>query len=347
MDFFSKGTWGEFPRSAVGIGSLRTRLSRILLDQIQNELPDLVDEIERSIQETGTALERLGSQRGTLDEQRVFLLKLSHSFHILVKDATDGTYGDSFFGDSRTKDGYSRRLRAVIQNLHLEYAEDMRVRGHRRYLVDDDQAVSQGSTDLRTQPEVVLRSRFLGEISEALKRGRGRELPGMFNPLIVGDFFFEQAEPWEKLTKGHLRKIWDATRAFLDMVVSHLTDDITAEALLDEVVSPEMEKRWTELEAKLHELITPHQKGHPITYNHYFTETIQNMRHRRMEEEVSGRLSTLYGVKQITELEELPARRFKTTSLITALSRRNEADMNLFASAEILDCMMAFYKVSC
>jgi hypothetical protein len=138
MDFFSKGIWGEFPRSAVGIGSLRIRLSRVLLDQIQNELPDLVDEIQRSIQETRAALERLGSQRGTLDEQRVFLLKLSHSFHILVKDATNGTYGDSFFGDSRTKDGYSRRLRAVIQNLHLEYAEDMRVRGHRRYFVDDD-----------------------------------------------------------------------------------------------------------------------------------------------------------------------------------------------------------------
>ncbi len=84
IDFFSKGVWGEFPRSAVGIGSLRTRLSRVLLDQIQNELPDLVEEIQLSIQETRDALERLGGQRGTVDEQRVFLLKLSHSFHLLV-----------------------------------------------------------------------------------------------------------------------------------------------------------------------------------------------------------------------------------------------------------------------
>jgi len=69
------------------------------------------------------------------------------------------------------------------------------------------------------------------------------------------------------------------------------------------------------------------------------------MRHRRMEEEVSRRLSTLYGVKQITSLEELPARKVKTTSLVTALSRRNETDMDRYASSEILDCMMAFYKV--
>lgn len=346
-DFFSKGVWGEFPKSAVGINSLRTRLSRVLLDQIQNELPDLVEEIQLSIQSTRDALERLGGQRCTVDEQRLFLLKISHSFHLLVRPAVDGTYGDRFFGDSKSNEGYSRRLRAVIQNLHLQFAEDMRVRGHRRRFIDDDdhEVSPSRSTEPRIYPEIISRTRFLGEISDALNRARGRELPGMYNPLIVGDLFFEQADPWEKLAERHLRKVWNATRAFLEMVVSHLTDETTAEVILDEVVAPEMESRWTDLEAKLQELITPYQKEHPITYNHYFTETIQNMRHRRMEEEVSRRLSTLYGVKQITSLEELPARKVKTTSLVTALSRRNETDMDRYASSEILDCMMAFYKV--
>lgn len=196
MDFFSKGIWGEFPRSVLGIATLRTRLSRVLLDQIRNELPDLVEEIQLSIQETRDTLERLGSQRRTLDEQRVFLLKLSHSFHLLVKAATDGTYGDSFFGDPKTSEGYSRRLRAVIQNLHLEYAADMRAHGHRRHFVDDHQATTASHPELGTQPEVVSRTCFLGDISETLKRARGRELPGMYNPLIVGDLFLEQAEPW-------------------------------------------------------------------------------------------------------------------------------------------------------
>lgn len=345
-EFFSEGVWGGFPKSAVGIASLRTRLSWVLLDQVQKELPSLVEEIELSVRETRDALERLGCHRGTLDEQRLFLLNLSQSFHLLVKAATDGTYDDRFFGDPKTKEGYSKRLRAVIQNLHLDYAEDMRLRGHRRQFVDEQQAVDQDNLERGIQPEVVLRSHFLGEISETLKQTRGRELPGMYNPLIVGDLFFEQAEPWERLAKRHLRKAWDATRTFLDMVVSHLTDDVTTEALFDEVIGPEMDEKWTELEAKLRELVTPTQKGHPITYNHYFTETIQNMRHRRMEEEVTRRLSAFYGVKQISSLEELPNRKVKTTSLVTALSRRNEADMNRYASSEILDCMTAFYNVS-
>jgi len=230
-DFFSKGVWGEFPKSAVGINSLRTRLSRVLLDQIQNELPDLVEEIQLSIQSTRDALERLGGQRCTVDEQRLFLLKISHSFHLLVRAAVDGTYGDRFFGDSKSNEGYSRRLRAVIQNLHLQFAEDMRVRGHRRRFIDDDdhEVSPSRSTEPRIYPEIISRTRFLGEISDALNRARGRELPGMYNPLIVGDLFFEQAEPWEKLAERHLRKVWNATRAFLEMVVSHLTDETTAE----------------------------------------------------------------------------------------------------------------------
>jgi hypothetical protein len=344
-EFFSKGIWAAFERSTVGITSLRSRLSRVLLDQIRKELPNLVEEIELSIRETRETLEKLGSRRGTLDEQRSFLLKVSQSFQLLVRAATDGTYVGAFFGDPKTDEGYSRRLRAVIQNLHLDYAEDMRLHGHRREFVDTQQEDSRAITGLFAQPEFVSRERFLEEISEMLERTRGRELPGMYNPLIVGDLFFEQTQPWEKLAERHLKAVWEATRAFLDMVISYLTDEDTAEVLLIEVIGPQMDERWAQLETKLRELLLPYQKGHPITYNHYFTETIQNMRHRRMEEEVTRRLSTFFNIKQITSLEELPERRVKTSSLVTALSQRNEADMNRYASSEILDCMMAFYKV--
>jgi len=65
----------------------------------------------------------------------------------------------------------------------------------------------------------------------------------MYNLLIVGDLFFEQSEPWEMLAERYLEKAWKATLAFLEMAVSHLTDKITAQVLLDEVVSPQMESR--------------------------------------------------------------------------------------------------------
>ena len=60
----------------------------------------------------------------------------------------------------------------------------------------------------------------------------------MFNPLIVGDLFFEQAEPWKKLIENYLKAVREAIWAFLDMVILYLMDEDTVEALLCEVVGP-------------------------------------------------------------------------------------------------------------
>ena len=106
-----------------------------------------------------------------------------------------------------------------------------------------------------------------------------------------------------------------------------------------------MEQRYRDMTAKLIELLIPHQKGHLITYNHYFTETIQNMREKRLEAEVARRLSQLFGNRDLTTIEELPSKKIKTSSLISALTSRNEADMDRYASSEVLDCMQAYYKV--
>ena len=341
--FFSQGLWKDLPRNIVGITSLRVRLSKVLLEQIRNELPSLLEEIEARLEETRRVLDKLGANRTDIDEQRLFLLNISQSFQSIVKAAVDGTYGDAFFGDPRSVEGYSKRLRAVVQNLNLEFAETMRTRGHRREIVNH--ISPDGTLAAPLQLEITTRAKFLDDVTEILKRNRGRELPGMFSPLIVGDLFHEQSQPWEKLTQLHLNAVWDATRAFLELTTLYLTDEATAEALLREVIDPIIEDRLREMTSKLAELMAPHQKGHPITYNHYFTETIQNLREKRLEAEVGRRLSKLFGHHDIASLEELPTRKIRTTSLISALASRNEADMDRYASSEVLDCMQAYYKV--
>jgi hypothetical protein len=296
-------------------------------------------------------LNKLGASRDSIDEQRLFLLNISQSFQSIVTAAVDGIYGDPFFGDCRSPEGYSRRLRAVVQNLNMEFAELMRTNGHRRQirehkeqeLQDPDSAQSEASSRF-TEPELIEKAVFLDEVTELLKRSRGRELPGMFNPSIVGDLFHDQSSPWERLIKDHLKNIWDATRAFLELVTLHLTDDFTADALLKVVVDPLMEERSQEMAVKLVELLLPHQKGHPITYNHYFTETIQSMRSRRQEEDITRRLSKVFG-PDLTNLEHLPMKKVNPSRLISALTS-SEADMDRYASSEVLDCMQAYYKVS-
>jgi len=349
--FFSQGVWKDFPRRSVGITTLRDRLSTVLLEQIRTELPSLVDDIQVSIEDCEIQLNRLGGSRATVEEQRLFLLRISQAFQSLSRAAIDGTYGDPFFGDPRSTEGYCKRLRAVVQNLNLDFAESMRVKGHHRSIVEavfpggSSPAMLLDASNRPSTPELVGRSDFISEIRDLLKKSRGRELPGMFSPLIVGDLFCEQSKPWEVLARQHLHDTWNAARAFLELTASHLTDDATSEALLREIVDPLMDEKLRRLDQKLDELLEPHRRGHPITYNHYFTETIQNVRQKRLEKEIARRLNTFLGQKENATTEQINVKNVKTSNLVSALSSRNEADMDRYACSEILDCMEAYYKV--
>lgn len=352
QQFFNQGIWKELARDIVGIAALRERLSKVLFDQIKAELPSLIGDIEENINDCRRILARLGSVRSTADQQRLFLLQISQKFQSISKAAVDGSYGDSFFGDPRSVDGYCRRLRAVVQNLNIEFSESMRLRGQHRRIVDvaSTNGAVQGQPyidgSLRSNPGVITRTNFIGEIRELLKRTRGRELPGMFNPLIVTDLFFEQSSPWERIARQHLRDVWEAARSFLDSLVVHLADEPTSNMLLKEVVDPLMDTRLNHLNKKLDEILEPHRKGHPITYNHYFTETIQKVKEKRHEEEIARRLRKFLGHKDDAAVENVNVKGANMKSLLSALTSRNEADMDRYACSEILDCMEAYYKVS-
>ena len=66
-EFFSKGVWADLPRGLLGISTLRTWLSRVLLDHIKSELPALIEEIQQILEECSSALAKLGDCQGSLD----------------------------------------------------------------------------------------------------------------------------------------------------------------------------------------------------------------------------------------------------------------------------------------
>ena len=339
--FLNQGVWQDLARDTVGIYALREKLSSILFDQIRAELPMLIEDIERKIDDCRTTLARLGPNRDGFDQQRLLLLQISQEFQAISKAALDGSYGHSFFGESRSADGYTKRLRAVVQNLNVEFAESMRLQGQRRRIVEGKSSSPVAVTNLQT----VSRADFIHEIRELLIITRGRELPGMFNPLIVGDLFREQSQPWEPLARQHLKNVWQAARSFLDLLISHLADEPTSEALLDQVIDPLMDRKLGEMNQKLDEILTPYKAGHPITYNHYFTETIQRVREKRHEAEIALKLRKFLGHKEDTTVDNVSVKNARMPSLLSALTSRTEADMDRYACSEILDCMEAYYKV--
>ena len=205
QEYFSKGVWKELSRSLLGVDKLRQRLSKLLLAEIAAELPSLIQEIEVKSNACRSQLDKLGEPRATLDEQRLYLLHISQSFHSLIEASVDGTYNDPFFEDAHSEPGYQKRLRAVVQNLNLDFAVRIARQGHRREITD-----STGEILLSTGVIPTTREEFLNHIQHLMQRTKGRELPGTCNPMIVADLFLEQSntlgsnhpEPYRKSLEG-------------------------------------------------------------------------------------------------------------------------------------------------
>ena len=362
-EFFLQGIWEELPRSLLGVDKLRSRLSKVLLGQIAAELPSLIDEIEIKSNACRSRLDKLGEPRSTLEEQRRYLLHISQSFQSLVKASVDGTYNDPFFGDAESETGYQKRIRAVMQNLNLDFAEHIVRRGHRREITNpkdtthvsggtnpkDTTRVS-GGTNPKDTTRVsrgvvpITRDEFLDHIQRLMQRTRGRELPGTFNPMIVADLFLDQSIPWEAITRTHIDKVWKAAKEFLSLAATYIADAATSKALFQKIFEPALNQLLESLNAKTAELLTPHQKSHPITYNHYFIETLQKVRNERSKNEYSRIVKNFFGVSCLAPMTHINQHK-DLNQLVTDLVQSTEPDMNRSACSEALDCMEAYYKV--
>jgi hypothetical protein len=252
----------------------------------------------------------------------------------------DGTYNDPFFEDAKSDHGYQKRIRAVVQNLNQDFAARISRRGHRREIVNSsyDTVVERGVT-------ATTREEFIDHIQDLMRRSKGRELPGTFNPMIVADLFREQSSPWEALTRSHIKNVWNAAKEFLGLTTTYVADEATSEALIQKILEPALDQILETLNEKTAELLTPHQKSHPITYNHYFTETLQKVRNERSKSEYTRILQAFFGVSSLDSVHFSGYRDLRP--LVASLGQRTEPDMNRFACSEALDCMEAYYKVIC
>ncbi|RMZ66327.1 dynamin GTPase [Pyrenophora seminiperda CCB06] len=342
--FFSKGIWPTLPESILGIVPLRERLSKVLLVQIAAELPSLVDEIELKSAACRTELQKLGQPRASIEEQRRFLVTLSQSCQALTKAAVDGTYNDDFFGNAKTDAGYQKRIRAVVQNLNQSFSETMAREGHRYVITDSsDASLLQAS---RPKENILSRSEFLKRIEFLMNRTRGRELPGTFNPMVVSDLFFEQSSPWEELARAHIVQVVSAVRAFLRHLTSHVSDISTCGALFQTLVEPALERISKDVKSKTAELLASHQRGHPITYNHYFTEMVQQVREKRITAELTRIIQDVFGVSSLHPSGKSQCVEMDYRPLLDALVAHRNPDLNQYACSEALDCMQAYYKVA-
>ncbi|KAK7188804.1 hypothetical protein DPSP01_014147 [Paraphaeosphaeria sporulosa] len=361
--FFSKGRYNDLSRDSVGIDSLRERLSKLLLNHLIKELPSLKEEMSTKLQNTVKDIAKLGEKRNTASEQRQMLVKISMHFQDILKSAVKGNYENTFFGpvniDAAVASAENiRRFRAVIQHLNIKFAENMRLLGH-KYAVgtgpgdddiekaEDEEALDQlddweaeNSSSLLPKPEILTREEAIDWVQKVLERSRGFELPGNFNPMLISQLFWEQSQPWETIASEHIETVSKLCKDLVYVVLESTAPIELRGRLTGIFVDEALAKALSACKEELCKIISDKAR-HPMTYNHYFTTTLQKQRQRKHQKVVDK-------AKKVSEKQYYYSgsdhTHYDPVKMEKAMAQSIEQNMDKYSSEEALDNQRAYYK---
>ncbi|KAF2810357.1 Dynamin family protein [Mytilinidion resinicola] len=386
--FFAEGKYQELPRSMVGISSLKTRLSQLLHNHLKKELPGLKKELDDKLKDVTEDLDRLGKKRDTLPEQRLFLTNISTAAYDLLRSAVTGNYADQFFSANMNAaidaPENIRRLRAVIQHLNIQFAAKMRKVGSKYRIgsprnggshsmdveIDSEDEEGGNKTNTVSEDEAddtdtdsihddtsgsisaplqknLSRQAAVSWVLQVLQRSRGSELPGNFNPMLISQLFWEQSERWEMLAMKHIERVASVCDEFVRNVLQHAATPEIVARLLELRVEAALASSLKASKEELQKIIID-KASHPMTYNHYYTTTIQKMR----QEKYSRKLMQMTNDAKVSvdrKTWEAGPGYSRVTYIDPNILRNNidrsiELDMDKFSAEEALDSQIAYYK---
>lgn len=343
-EFLSSGVWTELESNQLGAKTLGPRLSKVLIDHIILYLSAIQCDVESGILGCNTILDKLGASRATLSDQRRYLGKVGQDFSMLMQAAVNGEYSYySFFGDSRSDESYHRRLRAVVQTTLTSFEGQMRKEGKARVIFDEESDDNESDEPERQENLCMIsRSDYVEEVKSLMRRNRGRELPGTWNPMIIAELFRDQCQPWKNIVGGCIAEIIRAVHQVINDILEQVSVGKTTERIRRDIINPKMEMLVQNLQEKVTEILNPHYSGHPITYNHYLTTTVQEVQKQRYLKSVEAALRTSDAIRK----ENRHISKINYSSLARSVAQYTEQDMERVASLQAVDYMEAYYKVT-
>ncbi|KAH9217655.1 P-loop containing nucleoside triphosphate hydrolase protein [Leptodontidium sp. 2 PMI_412] len=352
--YFRTSNFNTLPKENVGIDTLRSRLSQLLFEHVKQELPKLRQDLEKALAEAKGDLALLGDARSNSAECKAYLAQLSLDYYELCKAGVNGHYEGEYFQEN-TDPSFSlnskatiARLRAVIQHMNTTFYDNVRHRGHKYQVnMSDDEPAPEWLLARNPKGPIKLsKEEGLQWVRQVLVRTRGKELVGNFNPLLIGELFWEQATPWKQLAVEHIEDTSRVCEKFLDRLLDDkspkdVKSRLWAFTILDAL------KRRREAAFRELDLIMEDIRSFPINYNHYYTDTIHNRRLERQKKMLADSLEAG------TEHNILPGCNSTHTSasvniehVISSFSKRADPNMENFSCEDALDCLFAIYKVT-
>ena len=267
---------------------------------------------------------------------------MSLDIYEISKAAVDGHYEGEYFHKSIPQEGFKdaspvaiSRIRAVVQNLNTEFSEFFRKVAHKYHIDFDNDGLkpfdpksAEGYGDpfvVSIAPIRMTKENALKWVGSVLARTRGRELVGNYNPLLIGELFWEQSSQWQPLAVGHIEHVGSQCSQFLKTLLHDKCPKDVESRLWDNKIHDALRERSREASEELAKIIED-TKGYPINYDHYYTDTIKSRRQNRLRDPPAA--TTAVDIDQ-------------TVKSWTDNSDRN---MENFSSEDALDSLIAIYK---
>lgn len=349
----------RLPLKDRGIDTLRTRLSVLLFEHVKKELPKLREELEEMLEEAEAEQDLMGDKRSTAAECKEYLSQISAKFQAISKAAIDGHYEGGYFHKysndlfDPTSPSSICRVRAVVQSLNTEFTKELRTDGH-KYQID----IEDKSCDSETESEQPWRAKKNGKKGKApiplskdqatkwarelYVRTRGKELTGNFNPLLIGELFWEQSCKWADFATVHVDRVADICSSFLDNLLRDECPSDVQPRILESIkdrLKARRQKAGQELKQIVYDLET-----YPINYNHHYIDSITERRQERQQEILEK--AVLEATTRSLDTKTAQYNDIVDTKKVAILcSKRNKEDMEKVVCEEALDCLFSIYKV--
>ncbi|KAL9627404.1 MAG: hypothetical protein Q9164_007617, partial [Protoblastenia rupestris] len=258
-------------------------------------------------------------------------------------------------------------LRAVIQYKNSQFSNLLRTRGYKYHIDKQQEAKADGeATDEARLSSEAAKTDMVPVVSitepvppihwseptaiewvrKVLVRTRGKELPGNFNPLLVGELFWEQSSKWQQMAERHVEGVAEVCNRFLDALLREKCPKDVYTRLwsskIEDVLKLRLDGSTREMEKIMEDI-----KSYPITYNHYYTDTIKKRRREREEKVLANCIDNATQHIAPTEYHSYHASaQADSKKAAREYSDKVDPDMENHSCEEALDCLHSIYKLS-
>lgn len=354
MDFFTKvHPWSMLDEGKVGIVSLRSRLQEVLEDHIRREFPKVKAEISKKLKTAEASLQSLGPKRQSQTEHSQYVMGIALDFQKVASLAVNSDYSRSDILSMNNK----FRIATEVVNRGQKFADAMASHGHTHdflagekkkpidinftngQIQEDELSVRTVDDHLDIQDVVyenVAVSLPSGQdiltwLKDEYRGSRGFEL-GTFDAALLAITMKQQAAKWWDLALGYVSDVVSLVHYFILGVLERITPSARVFEGIKSRITDQIVQMYQVAISRTRFLLHVELDGTPATYNHYFNETVEMCRNKRLCSRLEECSISHHDLGIVVKLDDI--------------TRSDPLSIEDHTVLEIHDILRSYYKVA-